>query len=49
MTLDLVCNCIMEISSGVVTAPYSGNFLQDRPNSPCNFSFFISPKQQCCT
>lgn len=37
-------NCSVDISTGLVTALYTGNFVRERDDAPCNFSFFMVPK-----
>ena len=35
--------CCVDISTGLVTALFDGNFLCDKEDSPSNFSFFLVP------
>lgn len=37
-------NCYADISTGFITALYTGKFLRERSDSPSNFSFFLVPK-----
>lgn len=43
-TLQEKYQCQTDLSSGLVSALYSGRFLRERSDSPSNFSFFLVPK-----
>jgi len=44
MTLREKFSCVVEISTGLVSALYTGKFIREREDSPSNFSFFMVPK-----
>jgi len=44
MTLKEKYRCVIDISTGLVSALYTGKFIRDREDSPNNFSFFMVPK-----
>lgn len=44
MVMKEKLNCSVDISTGLVTALYTGKFTRERDDAPCNFSFFMVPK-----